>query len=98
MVGLDLHMGFVKNKCDQNFPRLMWKILTKSKDVDIEKKCNFFPFAAKQIHDCSLDKQEGRGRLEVEVKPVELALTEEHMSCVTGRDQRLTLLAHVGCC
>uniref|UniRef100_A0A7N6AVI3 Ubiquitin-like protease family profile domain-containing protein n=1 Tax=Anabas testudineus TaxID=64144 RepID=A0A7N6AVI3_ANATE len=28
--------------------------------------------------------QEERGRREVEAKPVELALTEEHMSCVTG--------------
>ncbi|XP_028996328.1 sentrin-specific protease 3b [Betta splendens] len=38
----------------------------------------------KQINGCSLDKQEDRGRREMEVKPVELALTEEHMSCVTG--------------
>ncbi|XP_070785963.1 sentrin-specific protease 3b [Enoplosus armatus] len=38
----------------------------------------------KQINGCSPDKQEDRGRREVEVKPVELALTEEHMSCVTG--------------
>ncbi|TMS02311.1 Sentrin-specific protease 3 [Larimichthys crocea] len=37
-----------------------------------------------QINGCSLDKQEDRGRREVEVKPAELALTEEHMSCVTG--------------
>ncbi|XP_035531364.1 sentrin-specific protease 3-like isoform X1 [Morone saxatilis] len=40
--------------------------------------------ADKPINGCSLDKQEDRGRREVEVKPVELALTEEHMSCVTG--------------
>ncbi|KAL6118838.1 senp3 [Pungitius sinensis] len=33
---------------------------------------------------CSPDKQEDRGRRDMEVKPVELALTEEHMSCVTG--------------
>lgn len=41
----------------------------------------------KQINGCSIDKQEDRGRRDVEVKPVELALTEEHMSCVTGMDQ-----------
>ncbi|GAA6230988.1 ubiquitin-like-specific protease ESD4 [Lates japonicus] len=38
----------------------------------------------KKVNGCSPDKQEDRGRREVEVKPVELALTEEHMSCVTG--------------
>ncbi|KAM9335645.1 sentrin-specific protease 3b [Symphorus nematophorus] len=38
----------------------------------------------KRINGCSLDKQEDRGRREVEAKPVELSLTEEHMSCVTG--------------
>lgn len=38
----------------------------------------------KLINGCSADKQEDRGRREVELKPVELALTEEHMSCVTG--------------
>ncbi|XP_070849190.1 sentrin-specific protease 3b [Chaetodon trifascialis] len=38
----------------------------------------------KQINGCSLDKQEDRGRRDVEAKPVELALTEEHMNCVTG--------------
>ncbi|XP_059210974.1 sentrin-specific protease 3-like isoform X2 [Centropristis striata] len=38
----------------------------------------------KQMNGCSPVKQEDRGRREVEVKPVELALTEEHMSCVTG--------------
>lgn len=32
----------------------------------------------------SQDRQEERGRHEMEDKPVELALTEEHMSCVTG--------------
>ncbi|XP_040887455.1 sentrin-specific protease 3b [Toxotes jaculatrix] len=37
-----------------------------------------------QINGCSPDKQEDRGRREAEVKPVELALTEEHISCVTG--------------
>ncbi|KAM6894122.1 uncharacterized protein PEZ65_021797 [Lycodopsis pacificus] len=36
------------------------------------------------MNGCSPDKQEDRGRRDVEVKPVELALTEEHMSCVTG--------------
>lgn len=39
--------------------------------------------AEKQINGSSLDKQEDRGRREV-VKPVEPAVTEEHMSCVTG--------------
>nr|XP_020450608.1 sentrin-specific protease 1-like [Monopterus albus]XP_020450609.1 sentrin-specific protease 1-like [Monopterus albus] len=38
----------------------------------------------KQINGCSSEKQEDRVRRDVEVKPVELALTEEHMSCVTG--------------
>nr|XP_020504944.1 sentrin-specific protease 3-like [Labrus bergylta] len=38
----------------------------------------------KELNGCSADKQEDRGRREVEVKPLELALTEEHMSCVTG--------------
>ncbi|KAL3046670.1 hypothetical protein OYC64_004622 [Pagothenia borchgrevinki] len=38
----------------------------------------------KQMNGCSPDKPEDRGRREVEAKPVELALTEEHMSCVTG--------------
>ncbi|XP_038587454.1 sentrin-specific protease 3b [Micropterus salmoides] len=38
----------------------------------------------KQINGCSPDKQEDRGRREVEVKPMELALTEEHVTCVTG--------------
>nr|XP_046236833.1 sentrin-specific protease 3b [Scatophagus argus] len=38
----------------------------------------------KQIDGCSLDKQEDTGRREMEVKPVELAITEEHMTCVTG--------------
>ncbi|XP_019955783.1 sentrin-specific protease 3b [Paralichthys olivaceus] len=38
----------------------------------------------KQINGCSPDNQEDRGRREAEVKPLELALTEEHMSCVTG--------------
>ncbi|XP_029932453.1 sentrin-specific protease 3b [Myripristis murdjan] len=32
----------------------------------------------------SADSQEERGRREVEDKPAELSLTEEHMSCVTG--------------
>ncbi|XP_078132298.1 sentrin-specific protease 3b [Sander vitreus] len=36
------------------------------------------------MNGCSPVKQEDRGRREVEVKPVELALTEEHMSFVTG--------------
>ncbi|XP_008291138.1 sentrin-specific protease 3-like [Stegastes partitus] len=38
----------------------------------------------KQINGSSVDKQEERVRREVEVKPVELALTEEHTSCVSG--------------
>ncbi|XP_026173944.1 sentrin-specific protease 3b [Mastacembelus armatus] len=38
----------------------------------------------KQINGCSPEKQDDRGRREMEVKPVELALTEEHISCVTG--------------
>ncbi|XP_054456890.1 sentrin-specific protease 3b [Anoplopoma fimbria] len=38
----------------------------------------------KLMNGCSPDKQEDRGRRDIEVKPVELALTEEHMSCVTG--------------
>lgn len=38
----------------------------------------------KQINGSSADKQEERVRREVEVKPVELALTEEHTSCVSG--------------
>lgn len=47
--------------------------------------CHFVPFPSdKQINGFSPDKQEERGRREVEAKPVELALTEEHMSCVTG--------------
>lgn len=45
---------------------------------------NVFVLSDKHINGCSLDKQEDRGRREMEVKPVELALTEEHMSCVTG--------------
>ncbi|XP_068443385.1 sentrin-specific protease 3b [Clinocottus analis] len=36
------------------------------------------------MNGCSPDKQEDRGRRDMDVKPVELALTEEHMSCVTG--------------
>ncbi|XP_042368520.1 sentrin-specific protease 2-like [Plectropomus leopardus] len=38
----------------------------------------------KRMNGCSPVKQEDRGRREAEVKPAELALTEEHMSCVTG--------------
>ncbi|XP_029381700.1 sentrin-specific protease 3b isoform X2 [Echeneis naucrates] len=38
----------------------------------------------KQLNGCCPEKQEVRGKREVEVKPVELALTEEHMTCVTG--------------
>ncbi|XP_044196950.1 sentrin-specific protease 3b isoform X1 [Thunnus albacares] len=38
----------------------------------------------KQTNGCSPDRQEERGRRGAEDKPVELALTEEHMSCVTG--------------
>uniref|UniRef100_A0A3B4TKI5 SUMO specific peptidase 3b n=1 Tax=Seriola dumerili TaxID=41447 RepID=A0A3B4TKI5_SERDU len=40
----------------------------------------------KKINGCPPEKQEDRGRREVDVKPVELSLTltEEHMSCVTG--------------
>uniref|UniRef100_A0A3P8SN30 SUMO specific peptidase 3b n=1 Tax=Amphiprion percula TaxID=161767 RepID=A0A3P8SN30_AMPPE len=38
----------------------------------------------KQINGSSADKQDERVRREVEVKPVELALTEEHTSCVSG--------------
>ncbi|XP_047464072.1 sentrin-specific protease 5-like [Mugil cephalus] len=38
----------------------------------------------KQINGCSSDKQEDRARWQMEVKPVELALTEEHTSCVSG--------------
>ncbi|XP_068164724.1 sentrin-specific protease 3-like isoform X2 [Antennarius striatus] len=37
-----------------------------------------------QMNGCSLYKPEDRGRLEVEVKPVEMSITEEHMNCVTG--------------
>ncbi|XP_034712657.1 sentrin-specific protease 3b isoform X2 [Etheostoma cragini] len=37
-----------------------------------------------QMNGCSPVKQEDRGRREVAVKPVELALTEEHMAFVTG--------------
>ncbi|KAI3375910.1 hypothetical protein L3Q82_004168 [Scortum barcoo] len=44
----------------------------------------------KPINGCSPNKQDDRGRREVELKPVELALTEEHMSCVT----ECTLLDH----
>lgn len=44
----------------------------------------FLLLTDKQINGCSLDQQEDRERLEVEVKPVEPAITEEHMSCVTG--------------
>lgn len=36
------------------------------------------------MNGCSPAKQEDRGRRDMEAKPVELALTEEHMSCVTG--------------
>lgn len=53
--------------------------------------CISFSLADNQINGCSLDKQEDRGRREVEVKPAELALTEEHMSCVTGKNWRLCL-------
>ncbi|KAK2900308.1 hypothetical protein Q8A73_013437 [Channa argus] len=38
----------------------------------------------KQINGYSPDKQDERGRREAERKPAEVALTEEHMSCVTG--------------
>ncbi|KAK2852119.1 hypothetical protein Q5P01_008395 [Channa striata] len=38
----------------------------------------------KQINGYSPNKQDERMRREAEVKPAELALTEEHMSCVTG--------------
>jgi len=38
------------------------------------------------MNGCSPAKQEDRGRRDMEAKPVELALTEEHMSCVTGTD------------
>ncbi|XP_049923573.1 uncharacterized protein LOC126404417 [Epinephelus moara] len=38
----------------------------------------------KRMNGCSPVKPEDRGRREVEIKPAELALTEEHMSCVTG--------------
>ncbi|AWO95796.1 putative sentrin-specific protease 5-like [Scophthalmus maximus] len=48
-----------------------------------------------QINGCSPDKQEDRGRREAEVKRVELALTEEHMSCVTGMDHRLSTVTVV---
>ncbi|KAM3589953.1 uncharacterized protein V6R79_000527 [Siganus canaliculatus] len=37
----------------------------------------------KQINGCSLDPED-KARRETEVKSVELAITEEHMSCVTG--------------
>ncbi|CAB1456047.1 unnamed protein product [Pleuronectes platessa] len=37
-----------------------------------------------QTNGRSQDNQEDRGRREAEVKPLELALNEEHMSCVTG--------------
>lgn len=57
----------------------------------------FVSLADKQINGCSPDKQEDRGRREVELKPVELALTEEHMSCVTGKNERLRLLANFHC-
>ncbi len=58
---------------------------------------SFVFLADKLINGCSPDKQEDRGRREVELKPVELALTEEHMSCVTGMDQRLRLLTSFLC-
>ncbi|KAM9836484.1 sentrin-specific protease 3b isoform 1-T1 [Aulostomus maculatus] len=37
-----------------------------------------------QTNGCPPDRHEDRGRREMEDKPVELALTEEHMTCVTG--------------
>lgn len=50
----------------------------------------------KGLNSCSTDKQEDRGRREMEVKPLELALTEEHMSRVTGRtDADLILHANL---
>ena len=52
-----------------------------------------FSLADKRMNGCSPVKQDDRGRREVEVKPVELALTEEHMSFVTGMDHRLQLVS-----
>lgn len=41
------------------------------------------------MKNCSPNKQEDKGREEVDIKPV--PLTEEHMSCVTGIDQSYIL-------
>lgn len=41
------------------------------------------------MNGCSLDKAEERAKRDVEVKPAERAITEEHISYVTGMDQRL---------
>lgn len=45
---------------------------------------DFFPLADQQINGSSSRKQEDRVTLEAEVRPAELALTEEHTSCVNG--------------
>lgn len=42
-----------------------------------------------QMNGCSLDKAEERAKRDVEVKPAERAITEEHISYVTGMDQSL---------
>lgn len=41
------------------------------------------------MNGCSLDKAEERAKRDAEVKAAERAITEEHISYVTGMDQSL---------
>lgn len=53
-------------------------------DEDEDSSDERFLESERGLNGCALDRQDDRMRREVEVKPMELALTEEHMSCVTG--------------
>lgn len=46
--------------------------------------CFFFILTDHQINGCSLDKAEERAKGDLEAKAVERAITEEHISYVTG--------------
>lgn len=50
---------------------------------------HFFSFILtdNQINGCSLDKAEERAKRDLEAKTAERAITEEHISYVTGMDQ-----------
>lgn len=50
----------------------------------------FFPpiLTDNQINGCSLDKAEERAKRDLEAKTAERAITEEHISYVTGMDQK----------